>query len=121
MGWCEGKNFVRQLPVHTGRCHRIFPDYALHYDNKPEEENAKVLIEAKLYMKTNQDIEQAFLQARSYAQLLSSSVIVLCDKYQLIIYEREGFFDRDRYMKFYWSELNNVDRYNELKDKLNEK
>ena len=121
MGWHEGENFVRQLPVHAGRGHRIFPDYALHYDNKPEGEKAKVLIKAKLYMKTNQDIENAFLQARSYAQLLSSSVIVLCDKYQLIIYERGNNFDRDRYSKFYWSELSNVDRYNELKDKLNEK
>ena len=119
MGWYEGKDYIRQLPVHAGRGHRIFPDYALHYDNKPKDEKAKVLIEAKLYMKTNQDIEEAFLQARSYAQLLSSSVIVLCDKYCLIVYERKDGFDRDRYKKFYWSELDKPDVYNELKNKLN--
>ena len=118
MGWYEDKDFIRQLPIHAGRGHRIFPDYALHYDNKPEEEKAKVLIEAKLYMKTNQDLESTFLQARSYAQLLSSYVIVLCDKYCLIVYERKGSFDRSRYKKYYWSELETPDVFNELKNKL---
>ena len=119
MGWYEHKNYIRKLPIHAGRGHRIFPDYALHYDNKPEEEKAKVLIEAKLYMKTNQDLESTFLQARSYAQLLSSYVIVLCDKYCLIVYERKDSFDRDRYKKYYWRELENPDLFNELKNKLN--
>lgn len=119
MGWYENKDFIRQLPIHAGRGHRIFPDYALHYDNKPDEEKAKVLIEAKLYMKNNQEIEAAFLQARSYACLLESSVIVLCDKQCLIIYEKRQSFDRDRYKKYYWIELENPDLFNELKNKLN--
>ena len=119
MEWYENKDFIRQLPIHAGRGHRIFPDYALHYDNKPDEEKAKVLIEAKLYMKNNQEIEEAFLQARSYARLLSSSVIVLCDKNCLIVYERKGSFDRDRYKKYYWIDFENPDTFNELKNKLN--
>ena len=119
MGWYENKDFIRQLPIHAGRGHRIFPDYALHYDNKPDEEKAKVLIEAKLYMKNNQEIEEAFLQARSYACLLESTVIILCDKRCLIIYEKKDSFDRDRYKKYYWGELENTDIFNELKNKLN--
>lgn len=118
MEWYENKDFIRQLPIHAGRGHRIFPDYALHYDNKPNEEKAKVLIEAKLYMKNNQEIEDAFLQARSYACLLESSVIVLCDKQCLIIYEKKQSFDRDNYKKYYWGELENPDIFNELKNKL---
>lgn len=119
MGWYENKDFIRQLPIHAGRGHRIFPDYALHYNNKPDEEKAKVLIEAKLYMKNNQEIEEAFLQARSYACLLESTVIVLCDKQCLIVYEKKQSFDRDSYKKYYWEELENPDLFNELKDKLN--
>ena len=119
MGWYENKDFIRQLPIHAGRGHRIFPDYALHYDNKPDEEKAKVLIEAKLYMKNNQEIEEAFLQARSYACLLESTVIILCDKRCLIVYEKKDSFDRDRYKKYYWGELENTDIFNELKNKLN--
>lgn len=119
MEWFENKDFIRQLPIHAGRGHRIFPDYALHYINKPDEEKAKVLIEAKLYMKNNQEIEEAFLQARSYACLLESSVIVLCDKQGLIVYEKKQSFDRDSYKKYYWGELENPDLFNELKNKLN--
>lgn len=119
MEWYENKDFIRQLPIHAGRGHRIFPDYALHYDNKPDEEKAKVLIEAKHHMKNNQEIEEAFLQARSYACLLESTVIVLCDKQCLIVYEKKQSFDRDSYKKYYWGELENPDLFNELKNKLN--
>lgn len=119
MGWYENKDFIRQLPIHAGRGHRIFPDYALHYENKPDEEKAKVLIEVKLYMKNNQEIEEAFKQARSYACLLESSVIILCDKVCLIVYEKKNSFDRDYYNKYYWGELENPDKFNELMNKLN--
>ena len=119
MGWYEHHDFIRQLPIHAGRGHRIYPDYALHYSNKSGEEKAKVLIEAKLYMKSNRDIENAFLRARSYAYLLSSSIIVLCDKFCLIVYDKKEGFDRNRYTKYYWSELENPDTFNELKNKLN--
>lgn len=119
MGWYENKDFIRQLPIQAGRGHRIFPDYALHYENKLDEEKSKVLIEAKLYMKNNQEIEEAFLQARSYACLLESTIIVLCDKQCLIVYEKKDSFDRDSYKKYYWEELENPDIFNELKNKLN--
>lgn len=119
MGWYENKDFIRQLPIQAGRGHRVFPDYALHYDDKSNEERAKVLIEAKLHMKNNREIEEAFLQARSYARLLDSFVIVLCDKDYLIIYERKDSFDRDRYKKYCWGNFENPDAFNELKNKLN--
>lgn len=121
MGWHENKDFIRQLPIHAGRGHRVFPDYALHYTNKPDYECAKVLIEAKLYMKNNQEIEEAFKQARSYANILESSIIVLCDKTCLIVYEKADSFDRDRYTKYYWMDFENPDKFNELKNKLNHK
>lgn len=119
MGWYEHKDYIRQLPIHAGRGHRIFPDYALHYDNKPEEEKANVLIEAKYHMKNNQEIEAAFLQAFSYAKLLLSSVIILCDKECLMVYDDKNGFSRSRYRKYYWEDMKNPDLYNELKNKLN--
>lgn len=118
MGWYEHKNYIRQLPIHAGRGHRIFPDYALHYDRKPEEESSKVLIEAKYHMKNNQEIESAFLQAFSYAKLLLSSVIVLCDKECILVYEKKQGFSRDRYTKYYWEDMKNSDLYNEFKKRL---
>lgn len=119
MGWHENIDFVRQLPIQAGRGHCVYPDYALHYSNKCKDERAKVLIEAKLHMKSCQDIENAFLQARSYARLLLSKVLVLCDKYCLMVYKsNDGAFDRDGYEKYYWSDLKQGELYNKLKRDL---
>lgn len=118
VGFVEGRDYRRQLPIHAGRGHRVFPDYALHYDETPDYERARVLVEAKLEMKNNAQIEACFKQAYSYAKLLESSVIVLCDKNCLMIYEKKDGFDRDRYTKIYWGELESPDKFNELKNFL---
>lgn len=114
MGLHENIDYIRQIPIKAGRGNRIYPDYAVHYNNSSGYESAKILIEAKFHMKNNRDIEEAFKQARSYANLLESSTIILCDKNLIIIYEKKNGFDRDRYKKIYWSELENPDKYNEL-------
>lgn len=71
--------------------------------------------------KAIKEFEEAFKQARSYANILESSVIVLCDKTCLIVYEKADSFDRDRYTKYYWMDFENPDKFNELKNKLNYK
>ena len=109
-------DYKRQLPVKAGRGHRIIADYVLHYSDKHDEESARVLIEAKYHMKNPQEREAAFLQARSYARLLSSSVIVLCDKEFLYVYERE--FDRQKYTSFLWRDKTEPDTFNKLKKLL---
>lgn len=39
----------------------------------------------------------------------------------LIIYEKHESFDRDRYTKYYWTDFENPDTFNELKNELNNK
>ncbi|MGV4419584.1 hypothetical protein [Ornithobacterium rhinotracheale] len=118
MGLIKGKDFIKQMPIKAGRGNAIYPDYALHFDSTKNYEKAKVLIEAKYHMKNNRDVEDAFVQARSYANLLESSVIVLCDKTCLLVYEKNKSFDRNKYKKIYWEELNNSDKFQELKNIL---
>ncbi|MFJ1473996.1 hypothetical protein ACILE9_06995 [Capnocytophaga cynodegmi] len=60
------------MPIRSGRGNRIYPDYALHYNVTKGYETAKILIEAKHHLKSNQDLEEAFKQARSYANILES-------------------------------------------------
>ena len=120
IGYTEHKNYIRQLPIRAGRGSKIYPDYALHYDNKKGYEKAKILIEAKYYLKTNKEIEEAFKQARSYANLLESQTIIICDKYGLIIYQKKDAFDRYKYEKIYWNDLQNPDVYNKLVEILKE-
>lgn len=116
MGFVKDVDYITQLPIHAGRGSRIYPDYALHFDNTPGLEKAKVLIEVKLYMKSTKDIDEAFMQGRSYANLLESDIVILCDKYQLIIFERHNGFNRNKYKRIYWTELSNHDNFNRLKN-----
>ena len=106
-------DYIRQLPIRAGRGHRIYSDYAI-YCNETQE-CAKILIEAKLLMKTPMQIATDFAQARSYANLLESDTLILCDKYCLIVYKRGDGFDRDNYTKFYWSDFKNSDVFNKFK------
>lgn len=114
-GLKEGVDYKRQIGIHAGRGHRIFPDYVVHYSDKENDEYAKILIEAKYHIKNNKEREEAFLQARSYALLLQSYVIVLCDKYYIWIYQSKECFDRNNYERFQWNELSDADKYNDIK------
>lgn len=118
LGYKEGRDFIRQLPIKAGRGHRVFLDYALHYDDTKDYEKAQVLIEAKLHMRTNREIDEAFSQALSYARPLEAQKIILCDKECLILYEKTQGFDRNKYRRIYWSELTNADKYNQFKNTL---
>lgn len=119
VGLMENKDYVRQLGIRAGRGSRVYPDYALHFDDTPGYERAQILIEAKYHMKTNSDVEECFKQARSYANILESNIIILCDKDCLMIYKKDNSFDRDRYKKNYWEELKHPDAYNAFKKILN--
>lgn len=108
-------NYKRQVSIRAGRGHRIFADYALHYNEKNGNKSAKVLIEAKYHIRNPQEAEEAFSQARSYAKLLDSSVIILCDKDCLLVYDKKHDFDRQRYIKFYWDDMKNPNKFLQLK------
>lgn len=115
VGYIENRDFIRQLPIRAGRGNRVYPDYALHYNATKGYETAKILIEAKHHLKSNQDLEEAFKQARSYANILESEKIIICDKYGMTIYQKQGSFDRNNYTKIYWEGLKNPDEFNKLK------
>lgn len=118
MGFEKGKDYIKQLPLKAGRGSRIYPDYVLRYNDAKNYEKAKILIEAKLDINNKRDIEQAFIQARSYANLLEASIIILCDKKMLLIYQRKESFDRNNYQRIYWTDLSNPVFFNELKKLL---
>lgn len=115
LGLDSETDYIRQLPIHAGRGHRIFPDFAVYYSDKPDDEYAHILIEAKLDIKNEKDLDAAFYQAKSYANILNSSVIILCDKKFLYIYEKSiSKWDKKRYMQVSWGELGELDKYSQV-------
>lgn len=111
----DRRDYIRQLPIHAGRGHRIFSDFAVYYSDKVNEETAKILIEAKLNIRNDKDLEEAFLQAKSYANLLNSSVIILCDKYHLYVFKKaKSTWDKKKFSQYSWDELKDSQCYFEI-------
>lgn len=118
MGWKEGVDYKPEVHFKAGRGSAKRPDFCLHVTGEGDDLEAKVIFECKLYMKNGKEIEANFTQGRSYAKWGNAQVLVLCDKVQILVYERQnGSFDRNKFKKFYWKEVmgGNPDKFNELK------
>jgi hypothetical protein len=121
MGWNENEDFKPEVHFKAGRGSAKRPDFCLHLQGEGEDTEAKVIFECKLYMKNSKEIEANFTQGRSYAKWGNAQILVLCDKQQILVYERHhGSFDRNKFKKFYWGEVmgGNSDKFNELKKLL---
>ena len=67
-------------------------------------------------MANNKEREQAYLQGLSYAHLMESNVLVLCDKLYIYAYDGKQGFDRSNYTRYSWNELQeNPNKFNQLK------
>lgn len=126
MGWKRDVDFKAEVEFPAGRGttgHQMEkrPDFCLHLTGKEKDLGAKVVIEVKLWMKNNEEIEANYYQGLSYAKWGNAQVLVLCDKNQIRVYERnkKGEFDENKWEKFLWEEMENLEKRNELKRMLN--
>lgn len=118
LGYSE-ENWVRQLTVRMGRGERNFPDYAFLSKEEKGYEIANMLIEAKLWIRNNKELEDTFKQVYSYGLRLSAKIIVIADKQAIWIYERHNdSFDRTKYIKKFWKELEQPDIFNRIKKSI---
>lgn len=109
-------DWIRQLPVRMGRGERNFPDYAFLTNKERNYESAFMLIEAKFWIRNNAELEETFKQVWSYGLRLSSKILVIADKEAIWIYEKNNdSFDRTRYLKKFWKELESPDEFRNLK------
>lgn len=115
LGYNE-QHWIRQLTVRMGRGERNFPDYAFLTKKEKNYEIASMLIESKFWIKNNKELEETFKQVYSYGLRLSAKVIVIADKDAIWIYEKQNdSFDRTKYIKKFWKELEKPDEFNNIK------
>ncbi|ALA93436.1 hypothetical protein PGJ_00008210 [Porphyromonas gingivalis AJW4] len=95
LGYSE-KDWTRQLAQKAGRKEKIIPDFVFFPRGEKHFENAPMVIEAKLDMAPVQELQKAYYQALSYARILHSSIMGICDKERLILYrvDKDGTADR---------------------------
>ncbi|HQV98031.1 MAG TPA: type I restriction enzyme HsdR N-terminal domain-containing protein, partial [Saprospiraceae bacterium] len=115
LGYSE-HHWQRQLAVRMGRGERNFPDYAFLTKKEKNYEMASMLIEAKYWIKNNKELEETFKQVYSYGLRLSAKVIVIADKDAIWIYEKiNESFDRTKYIKKFWKEIEQADEFASIK------
>ena len=130
MGWKKDRDFFAEVEFPAGRGltgHQMEkrPDFCLHVSGGDRDKEAQVVIELKLNMKNNQEIKANYDQGVSYAKWGNARVLVICDKNQIRVYERNKKnqfvpFDTPT-ARFRWEDMQNLEKFNELKYLLSKK
>lgn len=125
MGWKKGIDFEGELEFNAGRGKTGFssdkrPDFCLHFTEKNDEIEAKVVIEVKKFMNGKDGIQANFIQGHSYAKWGNAQVLVLCDMEKILVYERgkDNKFNEKKFIQYSWIDMENPDKYHELKQLL---
>ncbi|MDG4949665.1 hypothetical protein NLM59_01900 [Weeksellaceae bacterium KMM 9724] len=110
-------DWSRQLSQKAGRNVKIIPDFVFLAKGEHLFQNAPMIIEAKLDFTSNIEKTKSYNQALSYARMMKSTVLGICDKHRLLIYkEKNGYFDRfNPSFENYWQNLNDAEVFSELK------
>jgi hypothetical protein len=116
MGYLE-TDWTRQLSQKAGRKEKAIPDFVFFPNGEIHFQNAPMIIEAKYDMSSNLERTKSYNQALSYARMMKSSILGICDKDRLIIYkEKGGTFDRFKpIFEKHWESINGAEVFSQLK------
>ena len=114
----SASEWLRQMPLRMGRGERNYPDYAVEPNPRRGEESATFLIETKYEIATKLQLEDAFLQGKSYALRLQALAFVLAAKEGLWLYRQADGFSAERHLHWTWQEIEHPDRFHELAAEL---
>ena len=114
----SASEWLRQMPLRMGRGERNYPDYAVEPNLGRGEESASFLIETKYEIATKQQLEDAFIQGKSYALRLQALAFVLAAKEGIWLYRQADGFSAERYQHWTWQEIEHPDRFHELAAEL---
>lgn len=116
LGYSES-DWSRQCTQKAGRGLKAIPDFVFFPHGEKHLQNAPMLIEAKYNMSSQGEFTKAFNQVYSYARLMRSSIMGICDKDRLIIYRADsnGVFDRScPAFENHWAALKDAEVFNQL-------
>ena len=113
MGY-SADDWLRQMPLRMGRGERNYPDYAVEPNPTRGEESAGFLIETKYEISTKQQLEDAFIQGKSYALRLQARAFMLAAKEGIWLYRQANGFSAERGLHWTWQDIEHPDRFHEL-------
>jgi hypothetical protein len=106
-------DWVRQLKLKIGRGEKIIPDYVLLLDRKNEDYSAFWVWEAKYSIIKDQELKDAFIQAKSYAQRLTAKGFGIVSREGVWI-ANEIHVEQKNLQFYSWNDLNNENSFHRL-------
>ena len=111
----QPNDYTRQMPVRMGRGERNFPDYCFGAVLTKGEEKAKMLVEAKYSIKNQKQLQEAYLQTKSYAYRLLAGSFVIASKEGIWVFTKDSKdFSLDKAISFTWDDTENPDVFKNL-------
>ena len=108
LGW-ESENWCRQMSVRIGRGTSKYPDYVINPIYTKNHEHGDIVLEAKLTIPNQKQLEIDRGQAHSYAKLLGSKAYVLVSKEGIWISVLDDDFTSIK--GYTWNELEDADTF----------
>ena len=114
-------NWVSQMYVEIGNHNNtLIPDFVLLPNRTKGHQTAFAIIEAKLIIPNQSALEEVRIQARSYACQLRARYAVVASKDILYIFCEDDDYT-DSIFTATWSELNDMDRFTDLRKIIGKK
>lgn len=112
-------DWLRQMRLRMGRGERVYPDYVFGAKVARGEEQADMVLEAKLTISSERALRETYQQAMSYAYRLRAKVVLLAAREGLWLFgQKRGAFSAERYTVFGWDALCHPDTLFRLKQAL---
>ena len=106
-------DWIRQLKIKIGRGERIIPDYVLLLDKKVDDYSAYWVWEAKYSIVADGDLQDAFIQAKSYAQRLTATGLGIVAKEGIWI-SKDINIEIKKLLYYSWGDLNSELSFQEV-------
>ncbi|MCX7149623.1 MAG: type I restriction enzyme HsdR N-terminal domain-containing protein [Rhodocyclales bacterium] len=104
LGYAD-QDWTRQLRLRMGRGDRVFPDYVIGADLTFGQERGALVVEAKYRIATQNDLQEAWIQGRSYALRLEAKWLVLAALEGVWLLSAGNGFRLDGAAPSRWSDL----------------
>ena len=95
LGYCDN-DYTRQLSQKAGRGLKAIPDFVFLPQGEKHFASSPLVIEAKFDMSPMTERINAFAQCLSYARMLRSKLMAICDKERLVVFAVDDNGSADR-------------------------
>jgi hypothetical protein len=120
LGYAD-KDWTRQLRLRMGRGDRVFPDYVIGADWTVGQERGDLVVEAKYRIATRSDLQEAWIQGRSYALRLEAKWMMLAALEGVWLFSADDGFRLEGPSICRWGDLNNPEVFFSIEHSIGKK